>query len=41
MGEQMAAVTTLLVEAAQPQSGMRILDLASGNGEPALSWRGG
>jgi len=35
--EQMAAVTTALVEAAQPQPGMRILDLASGNGEPALT----
>jgi ubiquinone/menaquinone biosynthesis C-methylase UbiE len=37
MREQMAAVTNALVEAAQPQPGMRILDLASGNGEPALS----
>jgi SAM-dependent methyltransferase len=37
MREQMAAVTEALVEAAQPQPGMRILDLASGNGEPALS----
>jgi ubiquinone/menaquinone biosynthesis C-methylase UbiE len=37
MREQMAAVTSALVEAAQPQPGMRILDLASGNGEPALS----
>jgi ubiquinone/menaquinone biosynthesis C-methylase UbiE len=37
MREQMAAVTHALVEAAQPQPGMRILDLASGNGEPALS----
>ena len=37
MREQMAAVTNALIEAAQPQPGMRILDLASGNGEPALS----
>ena len=37
MREQMAAVTNALVEAAQPQAGMHILDLASGNGEPALS----
>jgi ubiquinone/menaquinone biosynthesis C-methylase UbiE len=37
MREQLAAVTNALVEAAQPQPGMRILDLASGNGEPALS----
>src|SRR5688572_23270068 len=37
MREQMAAVTNALVEAAQPEPGMRILDLASGNGEPALS----
>ena len=35
--EQMAAVTNAVVEAARPQPGMRILDLASGNGEPALS----
>jgi SAM-dependent methyltransferase len=37
MREQMAAVTNALVEAAQPQAGMLVLDLASGNGEPALS----
>jgi ubiquinone/menaquinone biosynthesis C-methylase UbiE len=37
MREQMAAVTNALIEAAQPQSGMRVLDLASGNGEPAIS----
>jgi SAM-dependent methyltransferase len=37
MREQMAAVTNALVEAAQPRAGMHILDLASGNGEPALS----
>jgi SAM-dependent methyltransferase len=35
--EQMAAVTNALVEAAQPRAGMLVLDLASGNGEPALS----
>ena len=35
--EQMGAVTNVLVDAARPQPGMRILDLASGNGEPALS----
>jgi SAM-dependent methyltransferase len=35
--EQMAAVTNALVEAARPQAGMLVLDLASGNGEPALS----
>ena len=37
MREQMAAVTNALVEAARPQPDMRIFDLASGNGEPALS----
>ena len=37
MREQTAAVTNALVEAAQPQAGMLVLDLASGNGEPALS----
>jgi len=37
MREQMAPITNALVEAAQPQPGMRILDLASGNGEPALT----
>jgi ubiquinone/menaquinone biosynthesis C-methylase UbiE len=37
MREQLAPVTSALVEAADPQPGMRILDLASGNGEPALS----
>jgi SAM-dependent methyltransferase len=31
------AVTEALVEYAQPQSGMRVLDLASGTGEPAIS----
>ena len=37
MRQQMAAVTEALVESAQPAPGMRILDLASGNGEPSLS----
>ncbi len=37
MREQMAPITNALVEAAQPQPGMRILDLASGNGEPAIT----
>src|SRR5688572_32445660 len=37
MKEQLGDVTNALVEAAQPQPGMRILDLASGNGEPALT----
>jgi SAM-dependent methyltransferase len=37
MREQLADVTNALVEAAQPRPGMRILDLASGNGEPALT----
>lgn len=36
MREQMAAVTQALVEAARPQAGMLVLDLASGNGEPAI-----
>jgi SAM-dependent methyltransferase len=31
------AVTEALVEFAQPQPGMRVLDLASGTGEPAIS----
>jgi len=31
------AVTAALVEFAQPQPGMRVLDLASGTGEPAIS----
>jgi ubiquinone/menaquinone biosynthesis C-methylase UbiE len=31
------AVTEALVEYAQPKSGMRVLDLASGTGEPAIS----
>jgi len=31
------AVTEALVEYARPQSGMRVLDLASGTGEPAIS----
>jgi ubiquinone/menaquinone biosynthesis C-methylase UbiE len=31
------AVTEALVEYAQPQPGMRVLDLASGTGEPAIS----
>jgi len=31
------AVTDALVEYAQPQPGMRVLDLASGTGEPAIS----
>lgn len=31
------AVTETLVEYAQPQPGMRVLDLASGTGEPAIS----
>lgn len=35
--EQMAPATNALVEAAQPHAGMLVLDLASGNGEPALS----
>ncbi|MGE3341806.1 MAG: class I SAM-dependent methyltransferase [Vicinamibacterales bacterium] len=37
MRVQMADVTNAFVGAAQPEPGMRILDLASGNGEPALS----
>ena len=37
MREQMARVTNALLEAAPPQPGMIVLDLASGNGEPALS----
>src|SRR6202022_2585261 len=31
------AVTDALVEYAQPKPGMRVLDLASGTGEPAVS----
>src|SRR5271169_3009120 len=31
------AVTEALVEFAQPRPGMRVLDLASGTGEPAIS----
>src|SRR5580700_10436964 len=31
------AVTEALVEYAQPRPGMRVLDLASGTGEPAIS----
>src|SRR5271165_7535445 len=31
------AVTEALVEYAQPKPGMRVLDLASGTGEPAIS----
>lgn len=31
------AVTEALVECAQPKTGMRVLDLASGTGEPAIS----
>src|ERR1700730_3356068 len=31
------AVTDALVEYAQPKPGMRVLDLASGTGEPAIS----
>ena len=31
------AVTDALVEYAQPAAGMRVLDLASGTGEPAIS----
>ena len=37
MREQLARVTEALVEAASPQPGMRVLDLASGVGEPSLS----
>src|SRR5258708_1694939 len=37
MKEQLANVTQALVDAAAPQPGMRILDLASGTGEPSLS----
>ncbi|MFI5384567.1 MAG: class I SAM-dependent methyltransferase [Fimbriimonadales bacterium] len=37
MKEQLAAVTEALVEAAEAHPGMRILDLASGTGEPSLS----
>ncbi|MGA2216412.1 MAG: methyltransferase domain-containing protein [Bryobacteraceae bacterium] len=32
-----AAVTEALVEYARPQAGMKVLDLASGTGEPAIS----
>ena len=35
MGRQ---VTDALVEYARPQPAMRVLDLASGTGEPAISW---
>jgi len=31
------AVTAALVDYARPKSGMRVLDLASGTGEPAIS----
>ncbi|MBI5707356.1 MAG: class I SAM-dependent methyltransferase [Armatimonadetes bacterium] len=37
MRDQLAPVTQAIVEAANPQSGMNILDLASGTGDPALS----
>ena len=37
MKEQLALVTQALVDAASPQPGMCVLDLASGTGEPALS----
>jgi SAM-dependent methyltransferase len=37
MGAQLALVTAALVDAAKPQPGMVVLDLASGTGEPALS----
>ena len=35
--KQMAAVTQAVVDAARPEPGMTILDLASGTGEPSLS----
>jgi SAM-dependent methyltransferase len=38
MHEQFAAVTQALVDAADPKPGMNILDLASGVGEPSLSF---
>jgi SAM-dependent methyltransferase len=37
MKEQMAHVTNALVDAATPEPGMEVLDLASGTGQPALS----
>jgi SAM-dependent methyltransferase len=37
MTEQLALVTNAMVEAAAPQPGMSVLDLASGTGQPALS----
>ena len=37
MREQLAQVTRALVDAAAPQPGMSVLDLASGVGEPSLS----
>lgn len=37
MTSQLAGVTRALIEAADPRPGMRVLDLASGPGEPALS----
>lgn len=37
MTRQMAGVTQTLVERARPRPGEAVLDLASGNGEPALS----
>lgn len=37
MKEQLAEVTKALVEAANPQPGMIVLDIASGTGEPSLS----
>ncbi|HVT11863.1 MAG TPA: class I SAM-dependent methyltransferase [Fimbriimonadaceae bacterium] len=37
MKEQLAAITSALVDAADARPGMRILDLASGTGEPSLS----
>src|SRR5438105_2207473 len=35
--QQLAAVTTALVNAADPRPGMSMLDLASGTGEPVLT----
>jgi ubiquinone/menaquinone biosynthesis C-methylase UbiE len=37
MQEQMVRVTQAMVDAAAPEPGMSVLDLASGTGEPALS----
>ena len=37
MKEQLAQVTNALVDAAAPEPGMEVLDLASGTGQPALS----